>query len=336
MDADRPAIVPPEETVPQDVVLQSFIGDSRGRRAWLASLSRMLRRLLRRGPLLMIAVLAAAAEPASSRSDASVATGRIAYSERFAGPDSWEIFVVGVDGRGSRNLTRNPRCDEHSPEWSPDGTTIAYRCSSTSSSKAALYLMRSDGSGKRPLGQAGDGWSPSWSPDGRTIAFARNERIFTVRTDGSDLRRLTSGTPGTSTPAWSHDGKLLAYSRQRGATQDIWIASPDGTGARLLTRGGTGPRWSPDGRKIAFEIPFPRDGSAGGIYVMNVDGSRRRLVHDDGTDPSWSPDSTQIAFQRIGQPIPTEGIWVMNADGTRRRMVIKASQPGGVAWQPSR
>lgn len=49
MDADRPAIVPPEEAVPPGVVLQSFMDDSRGLRAWLASLGAALRRLLRRG-----------------------------------------------------------------------------------------------------------------------------------------------------------------------------------------------------------------------------------------------------------------------------------------------
>ena len=48
MDSDRPAIVPPEDAVPPGVVLQSFMDDSRGLRAWLASLATSLRRLFRR------------------------------------------------------------------------------------------------------------------------------------------------------------------------------------------------------------------------------------------------------------------------------------------------
>ena len=74
----------------------------------------------------------------------------------------------------------------------------------------------------------------------------------------------------------------------------------DGSNVERLTYSGdgsnTGPKWSADGRKIAFTSD--RDGNSE-IYVMNADGSNvERLTHHDAYDfgPAWSPDGTKIAF----------------------------------------
>ena len=64
----------------------------------------------------------------------------------------------------------------------------------------------------------------------------------------------------------------------------------DGSGQRRLAQGGSQPRWSPDGRKIAFVSR--RDWNAD-IYVMNADGSgQRNLTRAAGhreSQPVWSP-----------------------------------------------
>jgi hypothetical protein len=49
VDAESRTVVPPEEAVPPNVVLQNFMDDSRGLRSWLGSLGAALRRLLGRG-----------------------------------------------------------------------------------------------------------------------------------------------------------------------------------------------------------------------------------------------------------------------------------------------
>ena len=108
---------------------------------------------------------------------------------------------------------------------------------------------------------------PQLSPDGRTVLFVRTE------TDGATGRRNT----------------------------DILHVPADGTSGPAVLIGGekseSTPRWSPDGRRIAFLSN--RDG-APQIYVADSDGSNVRKVtslHAGAQAPVvWSPDGTMIAF----------------------------------------
>ena len=91
---------------------------------------------------------------------------------------------------------------------------------------------------------------------------------------------------------------------------DIYVMNDDGTNRSRLTRNtvsqDTLPRWSPDGKRIAFirqMIKFAQHTDE--LFVMNADGTDlQRLTHDKVSDsyPSWSPDGKKIAFrsQRSG------------------------------------
>lgn len=86
---------------------------------------------------------------------------------------------------------------------------------------------------------------------------------------------------------------------------DIYVMNDDGTGRRRLTKNmklsDLTPRWSPDGRRIAFirkVMGFAQ--RTGELFVMNANGTElQRLTHDDVNDsyPSWSPDGKKIGFQ---------------------------------------
>ena len=132
--------------------------------------------------------------------------------------------------------------------WSPDRTKIAYgRDTKTPPGSAPLFppvtvVIVADADGGHARQVTPSGWesqSAGWSPDGTLILFQRNRYtatgafsdIYTVRPDGSDLRRLT--TDGiSSNPAWGVDGRIwFARNAQTSPPGVDWIMDADGGNA---------------------------------------------------------------------------------------------------------
>ncbi len=140
------------------------------------------------------------------------------------------------------------------------------------------------------------------TPRNGVIAFEAeqngNTDVYTIRSDGSHLRRLTSARAFDGFPDWSSDGRRIVFESMRDGNAELYVMDADGSHERRLThdRAFDGiPSWSPDGRRIAFESE--RDGN-GEVYVMNADGSHaRRLTHDTAFDggPVWL-GSDRLAF----------------------------------------
>lgn len=134
--------------------------------------------------------------------------------------------------------------------------------------------------------------------------------IYTVRPDGSGMRRLTHAESGSlaSSPAWAPDGETVAFhvvwisgDRHR---SEIFLMNADGTGRRQITHTANGKSswhasWSPNGKRLAFASD--REGNHE-IYTMAADGSDvRRLTSTPGKgkhswNPAWSPHGGHIAF----------------------------------------
>ncbi len=118
------------------------------------------------------------------------------------------------------------------------------------------------------------------------------------------------GIPRTADPQVSPDGRFVLYAvsqpdwKASRRVSHIWRAdvNPTGTGEpRQLTTGGEGetaPRWSPDGKAIAF-LAKRGDNEFAQIYVMAVDGgeARQLTTHASAvTNPKWAPDGSAIFF----------------------------------------
>lgn len=280
--------------------------------------------------------------------------GVIAFTSERDGYE--DIYVMAVpegtdaDESGGRNITNQPTSDDTDPQWSPDGSQIAF--SSTRNGRGDIYIMNADGSNVRRLTHhsAVDA-DPTWSPDGTRIAFVSlrdgNVEIYVVDAAGNNLQRLTQNDYNDFEIDWSPDGKHIAVSSERGVHGNIYLIDvqaalqdPTGSGRQQLTDTDAHdafPAWSPDGSRIAFISD--REGRGNWeIYVMDAaGGNQERLTYTDAIEgpPSWSPDGTQIVFEsdRDGD----FEIYVMAADGTDVRPLTENSvQDRNPDWRPSK
>ncbi len=180
-----------------------------------------------------------------------------------------------------------------------------------------------------------------------TIAFIRaapgtgyQGELFSVRADGSGLRRLTPADTAVRSYAWSPDGRFIAYIEER--TFALWLVRPDGTGRRLLLQASMlsslGLSWSPDGKAIAIVSPSPsvNPGSAAcaklALYIIRIGGgapvrvsSPRRGI---GCGVAWSPRGDEIAYGDGG-----EVLGVISRNGGRPRLLL-SSGVGAPQWSP--
>jgi len=147
----------------------------------------------------------------------------------------------------------------------------------------------------------------------------------------SSLRPVIAGRNAIAGPQPSPDGTKLVFMAGANEAMDLWVSNSDGSSPRKLTnigRAGT-PRWSPDGRWIAFDS----DGRYGrsGIYVVSADGGPvRDVVQDDANNsvPSWSRDSKFIYFaSNRGDGWEEDQIWKVPADGLGK--LVQVTRQGG-------
>jgi len=124
--------------------------------------------------------------------------------------------------------------------------------------------------------------------------------------DGSAPPRLLTVTsmPGAEEdPSLSPDGNFVAFTWEGGsapnAPDHLWIKAVNGDALRQMTSVPDvlekWPRWSPDGRQIAFTRYI---NGLPSIYVISALGGPEQLI-GEGRDASWSPDSRSLVLHSL-------------------------------------
>ena len=159
-----------------------------------------------------------------------------------------KVALVNADGTGFQELTGGA-ANNAFPSFSPDGKRFVYRTFSGEGN--GLRIMDLNTRAVTNLTDEYDNF-PLWSPRGDLIMFARlyggTYDVYTIRPDGSSLKRLTNGNGNDAHMAWSPDGEYIAFASSRMGFKDeavytdapqpygeIFVMRFDGTGIEQLT-----------------------------------------------------------------------------------------------------
>lgn len=180
------------------------------------------------------------------------------------------------------------------------------------------------------------------------LVFSRDTasglQLFTMRSDGSDLRQITHVEGDASAADWSPDGRWIVFELGEVDHAGVAIISSDGSGLRDLTPTGFQgqPAFTPDGRSIVFERFVPSTGDDS-LWIMRTDGSgQRRLTRNPfpgvggDTDPNVSPDGTTVSFVRIKEGDVLHALFSVGIEGTNVQKLTPYRLDVGVKhdWAP--
>ncbi len=285
-----------------------------------------------------------------------------AFAERFNLEQSGKVVRVGA------------------PEISPDGRSVVVSVSRTDfkenrydrelvqvdvATRAQKVLTRRQAS------------LPQWSPDGTRLAFLvpveGKAQIFALPVDGGEAAQVSRSATAVQSFAWRPDGKAFAYTAQEEApkregeekhnrsfeadvnyllteaprSSHLWTVPVEGGEGKRLTSGewsvGSGPHWSPDGKKIGFirnpgpGVRYFRDG---GSYVLDVETGSVAPLSGRTTMESligFSPDGKHFAYRwpRDGDTRFVSEVWVAPAAGGPGRNLTRALDMNAIAgWTP--
>ena len=200
----------------------------------------------------------------------------------------------------------------HDARFSPDGKTIAYITEKDGASDSAnLAVMTATGEQQKSLAPA-SGYlaGPAWTPDGKQIYFGSDTGISLVAASGG-TPTLAVDDFATLDPDVSPDGKSLVYAINGGNLRLVDLANP--TMPKSLGVPGTSPRFSPDGKTIAFE-------SGEKIQLMDLETLAVKDVSIDGgtylASVDWFPDGKRLAITS------DEGIEIVTLDSPPTRKLV--------------
>jgi dipeptidyl aminopeptidase/acylaminoacyl peptidase len=232
-----------------------------------------------------------------------------------------QVWLLSLQGGEPRRIT-NLRNGAGSFQWSPDGKHLACLSRTGPSDSRAENRERSDvrhyahisykfndtgwfddkhshifvvdaatGSAKQIT--AGDDWDdndPQWSPDGTRIAFAsnrtgklldgdRNTDVFVIAAEGGPLTKISDHKEADNSPRWSPDGKTIAFlgNAEESSHPKIWLTSSAGNSPATLAVNNldlipANLTWAQGGRALFFEA-----GVKGETHVYRVDVASKEL-----------------------------------------------------------
>lgn len=236
----------------------------------------------------------------------------VAWVQSTAATTSKPLYIRQTSDNAAANIINSPITDEMTdfdPAWAPDSRTLAVFSSAGATEQRQLWIVKADGSAaKKVTSLNGYAARPRWSHDGKHIAFLyvegaggggplmaapattgvvdtaiHNQRIAVLDVGTERLRQVSPPDLHIYDFDWSPDDKTFVATAAPGPGDNNWwiakiytidIAKGDATSIYKPSLQVAVPRWSPDGRSIAFIEGLMSDEGfhGGGLFTMTADG----------------------------------------------------------------
>jgi dipeptidyl aminopeptidase/acylaminoacyl peptidase len=237
---------------------------------------------------------------------------RVAWVQSTAATTSKQTYVRETSGSVPAKLVTIPITGERTdfdPAWSPDSKTLAVFSSAGAKEQRQLWIVNADGSDPKKITSLnGYAARPRWSHDGKRIAFLyiegaggggplmaaaattgvidtaiHNQRIAILEAASGELRQVSPPDLHIYDYDWSPNNKTFVATAEPGPGDNNWwvaqiytidIAKGNATSIYKPSLQVAVPRWSPDGKSVAFiEGLMSDEGFHGGdLCMIAVDG----------------------------------------------------------------
>jgi tetratricopeptide (TPR) repeat protein len=167
----------------------------------------------------------------------------LVFDSSLHGDKRQRIYIletVSDSARDSWQELRNPVGDTfgRDPCWLPDGRIVYRGCDYwAGGANCGLYIVPSDG-GAIPTRLTTDSSDMAPAAHGNKVAFMSNRdgnwEIYSINTDGGDLKRLTNNSANDGLPTFSPDGQFIAFTSDEGGKWAVWAMNADGSGRHKL------------------------------------------------------------------------------------------------------
>jgi len=149
------------------------------------------------------------------------------------------------------------------------------------------------------------------------IAFSCFGDIWTVREDGSELRRITDNPGRDVHPVFSPDGTMIAFTSDRTGPYNLFVVPASGGDATQLSwnnESEVAVTWTRDGKKIVFRGPTNSSWRSW-LYTVSLDGEMREAMPlGEAAFGTFSQDGRFFAFNRKGLGRPWRKGYIGSAD----------------------
>lgn len=247
-----------------------------------------------------------------------------------------KILVMPTQGGESRVVVTFYNGILGSPAWTRDGQSLVF---ASGDEPGLLRAPVFGGNQITSIEEAGTrAWHPTIAREGYALAFQKVTQEISVwelnpnhgksKTHGVVVSELGRNEAAQVSP----DGKKIAFISNRSGSMELWISDRDGSNPFPVTSmGNVGtPRWSPNGKSIAFDVGW-RD--RGAVFVVDVPGGVPRPIAQNDSDnlvPNWSRDGRWVYFAS-----DRAGIWQVWKAPAQGGPAVQVTTHGGFAAYPS-